>query len=90
MQEQRLGHDFISRNPSYDELHQLGVVGDDVVLDVLAVLLVERREELAGAFDLGVFDALELKGRERALGLGDEVDVLDAFPRVKAMAQSGL
>ena len=34
-------------------------------------------EELPGALDLGVLDALELQGREGALGLGDEVDVLD-------------
>jgi hypothetical protein len=44
-------------------LHQLGVVGDDV-FDTVAELLVQSREESAGAVDLGFFDAPQFEGRE--------------------------
>src|SRR3712207_5936689 len=53
-----------------NELHELGVVGDDVVLDVVTCLLAEGREEPAGALNLGFLDTLELESREGALGLG--------------------
>lgn len=49
---------------TFHNLHQLGVVGDDVVGDVAVVLLVEGGEELAGTLDLCVLDALQLEGRE--------------------------
>lgn len=52
------------RNLPGNELHQLGVVGDDVVFDTVAELLVQSREELAGAVDLGSFDAPQFEGRE--------------------------
>lgn len=40
------------------------------------VILAELLKELAGTPDLRLLDALEVKGLQRALGLGDEEDVL--------------
>ena len=60
------------------ELEQRVVVVDDVVPHAAAVsLAAQRRKEFAGALDLRYLHALELEGGHRALGLGDEVDVLD-------------
>ena len=39
--------------------------------------MVDLREELAGAFDFGLFDCPKLHAGHGALGLGDEIDVLD-------------
>ena len=57
--------------------HEGRVVGDDVVLDVVALLFVEGGEELSGARNLGLFDVFELERGKRALGFSDEVDVPD-------------
>ena len=64
-----------------DKGAELSIVSHNVVYNLLITrLIVQFGKELAGALDLGVLDALELQGRQRALGLGDEVDVLDSEP----------
>lgn len=55
-------------------MEEVGVVGDYIVADLVGG---DLGEEFAGTVDLALFDGLELHAGHGALGLGDEVDVLD-------------
>ena len=63
---------------SHHHIHQPVIAVDDVVSDLIRRnLSVELLEKLSGAGDLGFFDVAKLHAGHRALGLSNEVDVLD-------------